>query len=125
MDMLFLDNTINNELDTIKKMRYEKFERYLKTHDFDQLLYRIILEHNSEWLSYCWYNGKEAYPNNKLKFIIDYIFDNTKPVCVPELNKEYVTSTRLFKGYYFQLVYGEYVCTLIYNASDNMCLLKL
>jgi hypothetical protein len=57
----------------IKLGRYKKFEKYLETHDFDELMYKLILEHGEEWREKCWHNGYEVHPNNKLAFIIDYV----------------------------------------------------
>ena len=68
------------KLHEIRLNRYKIFEKYLETHDFDKTMYRILLEHNADWVEKCGINGYEPYPNNKLRFIFDYIEDNYEPI---------------------------------------------
>lgn len=112
----------------IKRGRYLRFEKYLETHNFDELMNRIISEHGENWRNKCRQNNYEIHTNNKLRFIIDYIFHNVKSVHVPELEPEdfhFPTETWLFRGYYFQLMFGQGTATFIYNAEDKKCLLSL
>lgn len=107
----------------IKRGRYQRFERYLESHDFDQLMYRLILEHGENWREKCWHNGYEVHPNNKLVFVIDYVIYNYEPIKVSQIESEHFpTETWMFKGYYFQLMFGQGTATFIYNAEDFECL---
>jgi len=109
----------------IKLGRYKKFEKYLETHDFDELMYKLILEHGEEWREKCWHNGYEVHPNNKLAFIIDYVVNNFEPVKVPQLENDFHNHIWFFKGYYFQMTWGQGVLTDIYNKEDLRHLLQV
>jgi hypothetical protein len=109
----------------IKKGRYKRFEKWLEHNDFDKLMYKLLLEHGEEWREKCWHNGCEAYPNNKLQFVIDYVTFNCDQIKVPQLECEFSNEIWLFKGYYFQMVYGQGVVTNIYNADDLKLLLQV
>lgn len=101
-----------------QKNRFNYFEKWLKSNDFDNLLYRIINKHNNEYREKCWHNGHEAKPNNVLEFIIDYIYDRCNITNVPELNCEFDNKIWLFKEYYFQLIYGQSTILKIFTKKD-------
>lgn len=107
--------------------RYMRFQKYLETHDFKDLMNRIISEHDEKWREKCRGKNREVHANNKLKFIIDFIFHNIESTHVPQLENDlhFGTETWLFKGYYFQLMFGQGVATFIYDADDSKCLLSL
>lgn len=114
------------KINEIKRGRYLKFEKYIETHDFDELMYRLILEHDTEWNEKCWHNGYEVHPNNKLAFVIDYVIHNNESIRVPQIESEHFpTETWMFKGYYFQLMIGQGSAIFIYNADDKKCLLSV
>ena len=105
--------------------RFRRFEDWLKNNDFDKLLYRLILEHGEEWREKCWYDGFEVSPNNKLSFVIQYITENHAPVKVNELDCVFANSIWQFKGYYFQMIWGQGVITKIFNKDDLRELLTI
>lgn len=106
--------------------RYKKFEKYLETHDFEALMYRLILEHNDEYVEKCWHKGYEAYPNRKLAFLIDYLVHNYEPIEVLEIEPEHFPSTiYFFKGYYFQTICGQGCFHRIYNKEDMKMVLQV
>lgn len=111
----------------IKKKRYKRFEQWIEANDFEKLMYKLLLEHGEEWREKCWENGCEVYPNNKLGFLIDYVIHNTEPVKVPKLNNKYGFTNQIwfFKGYYFQMTWGQGMVTDIYNGSDLKHLLQV
>ena len=96
-----------NEQEEILKKRYKRFEKWLETNDFDKLIHRLILEHGDEWYEKCSDSGCEVYPNNKLGFIISYVFNNSVPKLVQELENMFNTDIRFFKDYYFRIMYGQ------------------
>lgn len=108
----------------IQEGRYRRFEKYLETHDFDKLMYKLILEHGEEWREKCWHNGCEVYPNNKLQFIINYVFDNLAPISVPQIENMFPTDIRFFKGYYFRIMHGQGSVFDLYNGDDFQHLLS-
>lgn len=108
----------------IKEGRYLRFEKWLETNDFDKLMYRLILEHGEEWREKCWHNGCEVYSNNKLSFVIDYVFDNLAPISVKKLENMFFTDIRFFKGYYFRIMHGQGSVFDLYNGDDFKHLLQ-
>jgi len=105
--------------------RYVRFEKWLETHDFDNLMYRLILEHDDEYRNECYYKGSEPYPNNKLNFVLDYITQKVATITVSELDCDFANSIYFFKGYYIQHIWGQGVITRIYNKDDNKLLLQV
>ena len=121
-------NEFINELrerDGVQENRFLKFEKYLENNDFDKLMYRIILEHGEDWRDKCYHNGCEPFPNNKLSFILNYIEDRCKTIKVKKLKIDYPNEIREFKGYYFQIIYGQGVITRIYNKNDFRLMLQV
>lgn len=113
------ENKMVNNL--VLQERFNKFEKYISTVNIDDLIYRIILEHDDEWIEYCGINGREPYPNNKLEFIIKYVLNLNKLVYVKELNNVFE-----FKNYYFKIVRGQdAIITKIYDKCNKELLLDL
>jgi len=109
----------------IKRGRFLRFTEWLKHNDFDKFMYKLILKHNEEYREKCWHSGVEAHPNNVLSFLISYVVDNSEPVKVPELDNGFANNIWLFKGYYFQMTYGQGTVTDIYNQEDMRHLLRV
>jgi hypothetical protein len=110
----------------IAEGRYRKFEKYLETHDFETLMYRLILEHDDDYLEKCGHKGYEPYPNNKLAFVIDYLVHNYEPIEVAEIEPKHFPSTiYFFKGYYFQTICGQGCFHRIYNKEDMRMVLQV
>jgi hypothetical protein len=105
--------------------RFEHFEEWLKHNDFDKLLYRVVLKHDANYIAKCWHNGCEPYPNNVLTFIIDYVTNTNETVNVQELRCKFSNDIWYFKGYYFQMIYGQGVITRIYNREDMRLILEI
>ena len=96
-----------HEEQEILEKRYKRFEKWLEINDFDELVHRLILEHGDEWYEKCSDNGYEVHPNNKLNFIISYVFNNSVPKLIQELENMFNTDIRFFKGYYFRIMHGQ------------------
>lgn len=107
--------------------RHKRFEIWLETNDFDKLMYRLIFEHNDEYIEKCHHNGFEAYPNNKLNFVISYVSRNDvpHPIDVKKIRCNFPNDIWEFKGYYFQFIYGQGTLIRIYNKEDLRLLLQL
>ena len=95
--------------------RYIQFEEWLKNNDFNILIQRLILEHDKNYRDKCYNKGYEPYSNNKLGFVINYIKDNLEPIKVPELESIFRNQIWFFKGYYFQMIWGQGVLINIFN----------
>jgi hypothetical protein len=98
--------------------RFNRFEEWLKHNDFDDIFYRILLKHGSDYQEKCYHNGYEPMPNNVLSFVIEYITRKYDKIIVPELNCKFPNDIWFFKGYYIQMIYGQGVITKIYTKKD-------
>jgi len=109
----------------VRNQRFLKFTEWLKHNDFDKFMYKLIMKHNEEYREKCWHSGVEAHPNNVLSFLIRYVADTCEPVKVPQLDNGFANSIWLFKGYYFQMTYGQGTVTDIYNQEDMRKILQV
>lgn len=71
--------------------RFLVFEKWLKTNDFDKLMYRLINKHGEDYCRRCYDKGYEPHPNNVLGFVISYVFHRTPEVVVDELLCDFTT----------------------------------
>lgn len=105
--------------------RFKRFEEWLKNNDFDTLIYRLVHEHGEDYREKCYHNGFEAYLNNKLQFIFDYIEENYEIIDIAQLNCDFPHHIWFFKGYYFQIIYGQGSIHRIYNKDDMRMILQV
>jgi hypothetical protein len=107
--------------------RFKRFEKYLETHDFDELMLRLILEHDDGYRKKCQKKGCEDCPNNKLQFVLDYVVYNTKRLdpTPPEIVSDFSGEAYEFRGYYFQIIYGQGSFIRIFNKEDKKLLLTV
>lgn len=108
----------------IHNNRQKRFEKWLEVNDFDKLMYRLILEHNDEYIENCYHNGDEPYPNNKLWFVFCYAMKYGKHVKVKKIDTG-LDNIWEFKDYYFQMIFGQGTMLRIYNKDDMRLLLQL
>lgn len=101
----------------IKRAHYDRFEKWLENNDFHELMLRLVNEHGEEWKKRCFSKGCEVYPNNKLQFIIDYVIHNYNSIIVKKLDCDFPNYVWFFKGYYFQIVYGQGSYISVYNNN--------
>lgn len=114
----------------IKIQRFNRFTEWLKTNNFDNLLYKLIVKHDNDYIKKCHENGFEAYPNNVLQFIFDYAFVYGKKINKSVLKKkkldcDFPFDIKEFEGYYFQIIYGQGCINRIYNKEDGRLILQL
>ena len=105
--------------------RFNRFDEWLKHNDFDNLLYRLINKHDEEYREKCWHNGCEAHPNNVLQFLFDYLNYSFDTINVTEIDSDFMNQIWFFKGYYFQVIYGQGSFIRIYNKSDMRLILQV
>ena len=116
-----------HKLQDIQINRYLQFEKYVETIDFDKLIYRLVMEHGEEYCEKCNHNGFEPYPNNKLNFLFSYLENNKKPLKeIPsKLNCDFPNEVWEYKGYYFQIIWGQGAIFLIFNKKDLQLVLRV
>ena len=113
------------EKQKIKFGRFEKLEKYLETHSFDDLLKRMIEENGEERRDYCYNKGYEPYPTNILSLLFDYAAHERDPIEVPDMENGYFPTTIYFcKGYYFVTICGQGCFNRIYNHKKE-CILQV
>ena len=113
------------ERQKIRKKRHERFEEWLENNDFDELINRLILEHDNDYIFKCYDKGYMPSPNRKLSFVIGYIFDNFASISVTEIDCDFPNDIRQFKGYYFQHIHGQGTISRIYKKDGLKFLLQL
>ena len=109
----------------IKELRYKRFKKWLNKNKFESLLQRLLSEHDDNYCDKCYDKGVEPHPNNKLNFLIGYVFDNAPDIFVKELDNDFPNQTKEFRDYYFRLVFGQGTMVEIYNKNDLKLLLRL
>lgn len=111
----------------IKKKRFDRFEAWLEKNDFDSLIYRLIHEHDDDYFDKCYHQGFEPFPNNKLQFVFDYVFERgSKPKKIPKkLECDFANAVVEFKGYYFQIIWGQGAIERIWNKEDKKLILQV
>ena len=108
------------EKEKIKQGRFKKFDEWLETNDFDKFLYRLTLEHDDEYRQKCYEKGYEPHMNNKMSFVFDYACERGKELeKIPkELRCPFPQAVYEFRGYYFEIIWGQGSITAIYNKDD-------
>lgn len=109
----------------IKEKRFIRFEKYILENSFDDLIERLIAEHNDEYIDKCYSRGCEPYPNRKLAFLFDYISEKSQTVKIPELDCDFTNGIWCLGGYYFQIIWGQGAINPIYRKSDMGLLLQV
>jgi glutamate synthase domain-containing protein 2 len=104
----------------IQDGRFVKFETYLQTHSFDELLKRVMDEHNEAYRDKCFKKGCEDYPTNKMQFIYDYVSNSVSHIEVAGITDgHFHTECRFFKGYYFTITHGQGCFYRIYDSNKK------
>ena len=110
---------LNIELE-IEAGRFKRFENYIETHPFDDLLKLVMDEHDEAYRDKCYKKGCETYPTNKMQFIYDYVRKNIEHIEVAGITDGYFsTECRFFKGYYFTVTHGQGCFYRIYDANKK------
>ena len=107
----------------IKDNRYNKYEKYVDDINFDNLMLRLVYEHNNDYLEKCTNNGFNPKPNNKLQFIIDYLNDRYCTILVRKISNNVFDKIWSYRGYYFH-INGD-GCINIYNKDDMTLMIEL
>lgn len=108
------------EQQALKRKRFEKLDEWLKHNSFDMLLYRLILEHDDKYREKCYDRGVEPHMNNVLSFVFDYACNRGKQLeKIPkDLECDFPQAVYEFRGYYFEIIWGQGSITAIYNKKD-------
>jgi len=110
----------------ILNLRFKKFEAWQVDHDFDKLMYSLILKHrNIEYKEKYYHNGEDPKANNKLMFIINYVTYNFSPIKLTKLRGVIHNYIWEYNDYYFQKIYDTNTIIRIYNKDDLKLLLEI
>lgn len=121
--LIYMNKVKNSNI--IRDKRYVFFSEWVEKIDFDNVMYRLLLEHGVEYIENCLHKGLQPYPNNKLKFVIDYVITTTEPINVKKINTIFPNSIWEFKGFYFQKINDQGSIIRIYNKEDMRLVLQL
>ena len=109
----------------IRDKRAEKVHGFLEsgTLNMDQVINRLIKEHDYEYQSKCMKNGYEPYPNQKLDllFHVASVFGTSIDA---EDTKEwrevpFATDIYLYRNYYFVNMWGQGVASFVLNLQED------
>ena len=106
----------------IVENRFNRFEEWLKTNDFDELLNKLISRHDENYRTKCYDKGYEPMPNNVLNFIFNYILSNYDVIDVIQLRCDFPNHIWFFRGYYFQTIWGQGSINRIYDKDFKLIL---
>ena len=102
--------------------RFARFEKWLETNDFNNLLSKLISSHDENYRTKCYDKGYEPMPNNVLNLIFDYISSNYDIIDVSQLRCDFQNHIWFFKGYYFQTIWGQGSINRIYDKDFKLIL---
>ena len=104
----------------IAEQRYQKLERYLSQVSFDDLMNRLLEEHDDAYRDKCYSLGYEPYPNNKLQFLLDFISEKAEPLPHGSVDDNmFEAELYFFKNYYFQLSQGQGAFWRVFDINKN------
>ena len=111
----------------ILEKRFDKFEKFVESCDFEKFFYRILLEHNDEWFEICSINGLEKTLNNKLKFIFQYLESRGNRIFSNKNNSFLHTEKWKFKNFIFEKEYliNKKLKYKIENCFDKKIVLEI
>lgn len=112
-------NTIKKKQE-IDEKRYDRFEKWLETNDFDSLMQRFKDRYTKEYRDKCYKKGYEPYFPNLVRFVSDYVILRTSPIETSvESDNPFVSTEHFFKGYLFVLICGQGCFTRIYKKNPS------
>ena len=116
MDTLESSEYFKNEKikENLLFFRFNQFENWLNSNNFDILIEKVITKHNKYKEQYL--NKKYQFkPTNILGFIIEYIQNKFDIIDVDQLKVNFPNQVWFFKGYYFQIIYNQGSTYKIYD----------
>ena len=101
-------------------LNFKRIEKYLNGIKFDYLLYRLILEHGSEYCNKYYDRGEEPKINNKLYLLLNYI----KEYNTLEYNKKLNLIGYDYNNFFFSFNENNFSSIEIYNDEDMRRIFK-
>ncbi len=103
-----------DEKNKLKIDRYNKFEKCLDQLRFDNVMLRLVYEHDiANKYRYC-----KPKLNNKLDFIFNYLKDNFADIKYYKLENTEPNRIWSFRGYFFQIFDYDEPIFKVYNKDD-------
>ena len=106
----------------IKYKRIEKLRQYLEINDFDDIIGRIIREHDDNYFDKCYKKGYEPHPNNKYYLLLSLVEIEGEEIKEIDFKDDCVFTNVVIKyeNYYFQWIWGQGVINLIYDERHEL-----
>jgi hypothetical protein len=99
--------------------RFNKFDKFIESCDFEKFFYKLILEHDEQWFETCSINGKNPELTNKLKFIFNYLEFKDEQLNTNEKKWEFK------KFIFFKTTNENNINYKIQNVFDNKIILEI
>lgn len=109
-------NTIKKK-EAVEKGRYDKFEKWLETNEFEPLFQKLLLRNGKERDDWCWKHNVQKYGTPMMLFLTGFIQDRRSQIINDMINSDFESGLWFFKGYYFQLNCGQGCFWRIYDRN--------
>jgi len=106
----------------ILKTRLNKVKNYLNKNNIDDIIERLINEHDDAYRDQCFKMGYEPYPNNKFSLLLEYIERNYSGINNKNIPQDFLCSLHFFNGYYFAVYCGQGSMHTIYDSNCKQLL---
>jgi hypothetical protein len=130
--MNFLSELTEQQLQKLRenfKIGFENDKKYsnqinnLTIKEFNDLVFKLISKHDSNYVISCHKKGYEPCPNILLTKVINYVMVNgedTKPI--DDLTKTFTSELRKYGNFIFALTFGQGACFTLYDLEGNLLL---
>jgi hypothetical protein len=110
------------EESAIRERRVNRVGEFLKEKDFDQIIQRIVWEHDDEYRERCYSRGYEPYPNHKTELLFDFVRSRVTDVHNDLIPQDFLSECLFYKGYWFTTYCGQGCFYRIYDHKINIIL---
>jgi hypothetical protein len=105
--------------DEIKNKRFDKFEQWLETNEFEPFFQKLLLRNGKERADWCWKRGIEKYGTPMMEFLTEFISERRSEIIDITIPNDFQHGLWYFKGYYFQLLCGQGCFWRIYDKNKK------
>ncbi len=107
----------------IEYKRTQKLRKYLSKNNFENLIGRIIREHDDSYIDKCYKNGYQPRPNNKFSLLLSLVeIEGDEIKEIDFKNDTFPNVVIKYENYYFQWIWGQGVITRIYDIRHELIL---
>lgn len=120
MEQYFTELTMKKD---IEYKRLQKLRTFLSENIFDDLIGRIIRDHDNVYINKCYKNGHMPYPNNKFSLLLSLVEIEGEEIKEIDFKDDTFPNTVIkYENYYFQWIWGQGVINRIYDINHELIL---